>query len=149
MIELEDHELLEDDQAAESDVFDDDVDTEVFERSECPAFRRESQYSISEWFDENHPSTGTMSLIARANKEIAKVFESLCDGEVSTYYEAEVADALISLYRLATALGVDVQGAVDRRMFGNRLIGEAVAATMVRVEGSESSTLDSGGDGRG
>jgi NTP pyrophosphatase (non-canonical NTP hydrolase) len=81
----------------------------------------ETQASISRWAEETFgPAGSNARAVARANREMAELLEHVTADDRHPEAAEEIADVVIVLYRVATRLGVDLQGEIDRKMAKNR-----------------------------
>lgn len=85
------------------------------------AAKGETQETVSAWAEQTFGSASSNARVAaRANEEMAELLRCLTADDASPRAAAEVADVVIVLYRLATRLGVDLLGEIDRKMAVNR-----------------------------
>ena len=81
----------------------------------------ETQEGISQWADDTFGVVGSNARVAaRANEEMAELLRALTADDTHPKAAEEVADIVIILYRLATRLGIDLHGEIDRKMAVNR-----------------------------
>lgn len=81
----------------------------------------ETQYSISEWAEETFGCLGSNAkCAARANEEMAELLTKLTIHDFNQGAASEIADVVITLYRLASRLGVSLTAEVERKMAINR-----------------------------
>lgn len=81
----------------------------------------ETQRSVSEWIEATFgPAGSNARCAARANEEMAELLRALTSDDDNPRAAPEMADVVILLYRLATRMGVDLHGEVDRKMAINR-----------------------------
>ncbi len=81
----------------------------------------EDQESISDWAVETFGEAGSnISCVARANKEMAELFQALAADDNHPKAGEEVADVVICLFRLAERLDVDLVEEIDKKMVINR-----------------------------
>lgn len=83
--------------------------------------RNEDQGTVSDWAVETFGDTGSnTSCAARALLEVSELVFELAKDDRSPKGPAEIADAVICLYRLAERLGCDLHEEVDKKMAINR-----------------------------
>lgn len=83
--------------------------------------RQEDQASITQWIEETFgPAGSNARVVARANEEMAEVLKSVTIDDCHPSLAEEMADVVIVLYRVATRLGVDLHGEIDKKMAVNR-----------------------------
>jgi phosphoribosyl-ATP pyrophosphohydrolase len=81
----------------------------------------ETQASITEWCEATFgPIISHARIAARANEEMAELIKALTSDDRHPKATEEIADVFIVLYRLASRLGVDLHGEINRKMAVNR-----------------------------
>lgn len=80
----------------------------------------ESQQTIWQWTTATFGMPTVCEAAARANAEMAKLLAGVANGADDTALRAEIADVVLTLNQLMTALNGDLQEEVNRRMFVNR-----------------------------
>src|SRR5216684_4438800 len=81
----------------------------------------ETQQTITEWADRIFgPVKSNARAAARVNEEVAELLKALTTDDHHPKAGHEIADVMICLLRLASSLGVDVQGVVEEKMAINR-----------------------------
>lgn len=80
----------------------------------------ETQKSVYQWQCETFgPTPNVMRTAARANEEMAELLSHLAIGDTDSV-PSEIADIVIVLYGLASALSLDLMEEIDRKMAINR-----------------------------
>lgn len=81
----------------------------------------ESQFTIAAWAEETFgPATSNARIAARANEEMAELLRHLTADDNHVEAAEEIADVIIVLCRLATRLGVNLNGEIVAKMAINR-----------------------------
>ena len=88
----------------------------------------EDQQSVTAWQRETFGETSAWHAYLRAQKEFLELGDALAAGRADVA-PAECADVLITLYRVADALGADLKTEVDKKMAINRARKWAVDPT--------------------
>lgn len=82
-----------------------------------PDFVVETQWTVAEFHRRaNGASSSNMSLAVMANDEMAAVLTSLAEDDENEEAWEKIADTVITLYRLATRMGINLAQAVHDEM---------------------------------
>lgn len=81
----------------------------------------ETQQTISQWAEQTFgPAGSNLRVAVRANQEMAELLTRLAINDNDPAAATEIADIVITLYRVATRLNKDIDAEVQRKMAINR-----------------------------
>jgi|SRR5882672_6651343 len=81
----------------------------------------DTQFTIAKWAEETFgPPNSNARIAARANEEMAELLRCLTADDDHPKAAEEIADVVIILCRLATRLGVNLDGEIAAKMAINR-----------------------------
>ncbi len=81
----------------------------------------ETQATIFKWANETFGQvTSNIRAATRLNEEVAELLAALATDDSNPKVASEIADVAILLYRIASAMGIDVHQEVDLKMAINK-----------------------------